>query len=359
MTLSKSMTARIATLAKLASYAPAVHANATTRLDTNENLVIPKSVSQGALASAHKTVDVRQYPEGGTERLTISLAKLVGVSPANVIVGNGSDQILDLFLGHVLGSRAKVAVTDPTFSFFEARCALHGIRTVKVPFSEDMTVDIDKIESASKGCDMIYLDSPNNPTGFQFPERRLRALVKSFEGIVIVDEAYAEFGRYSLASMAKSQDNLVVVRTLSKSFGLAGLRVGYAIAPRSIASVFSSTIQYPYPISSVSVDASIAALEQSRLDPAKQAIIETKKERARLIKGLREHGTIRAFDSEANFVLFDAKGTYRRIHTALLEQGISVRAIGKVGPYKGCIRVSVGSREMNSKFLLAMRDLLD
>ncbi len=360
MTARKGLEARIRELSRLAPYEAAAHTdNPATRLDTNENLIIPKSVAQGALAAARRESDVRQYPETGTRRLRESLAKLVGTGPNNVIVGNGSDQILDFVLAHLLGRGSTVLVTDPTFSFFEARCALHGIKMKRIPFSDKMTVDVDELESASTDADMIYLDSPNNPTGFQFPERRLRRLIRSFERLVIVDEAYAEFGRYSLATMPKSQQNLIVTRTLSKSFGLAGLRVGYAVAPRAVADVFNRVIQYPYPISTVSVEAALAMLQQPRLDSARAAIRTTKEERTRIIDGLAMHGTIKTFDSAANFVLFDAGSAYRRIYTALLEQGISVRMIGRVGARKGCIRVTVGSREMNSRFLLAIRDLLD
>lgn len=360
MTARRDLAARIRDLSKIAPYGAAPLADgATTKLDTNENLIIPKSVSQSALSSARRTADVRQYPEAGARSLREALAGLAGVSASNVIVGHGSDQILDFVLGHLLDPGSKVAVTDPTFSFFEARCALHGIKMIRVPFSDQMTVDIDKLESVSSEADMIYLDSPNNPTGFQFPERQLRALIRSFGRLVVIDEAYAEFAKYSLASMPKTQPNLMVVRTLSKSFGLAGLRVGYAVAPRAIADIFNDVIQYPYPISTVSVETALAALSGSHLDSARLAIKATKAERTRIIDGLAAHKTIKAFDSEANFVLFDAGSAYRRVYTALLEQGISVRMIGKVGSHKGCMRVTVGTHEMNSKFLLAIRDLLD
>lgn len=359
MTLKK-IALRIDELSKLVAYnAPLRKDDATTRLDTNENLIIPKSVSQGALSATRHAVDVRQYPEQGTHRLREGLAKLVGVSIHNVIVGNGSDQILDFLLGHVLGRGSSVLVTDPTFSFFESRCSLHGIKMIKVPFSDDMTVDVDKLKSASSKADMIYLDSPNNPTGFQFPERPLRDLIKSFDGLVVIDEAYAEFGRYSLTSMVKSQDHLIVVRTLSKSFGLAGLRVGYGVAPRTIANIFNNIIQYPYPISTTSVGVSLAALEPSCLDAVHDAIEITKSERKRIIDELSVYKTITTFDSDANFVLFDAGSAYMRIHTALSEQGISVRAIGAIGTHKGCIRITVGTRAMNSRFLLAISDIMN
>jgi len=201
---------------------------------------------------------VREYPDGGAERLAAAIAGHVGVPARCVVVGSGSDQILDLAVAHLLARRSRVLVTDPTFSFFEARLALHGMRAVRVPFGPDMAVDMGALEGAARGADAIYLDSPNNPTGFQFPERRLRRLIRSFGGLVIIDEAYAAFAGYSLAAMARAQENLAVVGTLSKSFGLAGLRVGYAVMPPAMARAFASVIQYPYPVSSVSIEAARA-----------------------------------------------------------------------------------------------------
>ncbi len=276
----------------------------------------------------------------------------------NIIVGNGSDQILDLAVSHLLARRSRILVTEPTFSFFEARCALHGMRLDRVPFGHDMTVDMGAVEEAARKADAIYLDSPNNPTGFQFPERRLRRLIKSFDGLVIVDEAYAEFARYSLATMARSQENLIVVRTMSKSFGLAGLRVGYAIAPREMAEPFGSTLQYPYPISSVSIEAAIASLDDGSLAAMRNAVKTTISERDRVTRALSSHDAIDAFGSQANFVLFDAGKAHRQVHTALAEQGISVRMIGKVGGRTGCMRATIGTHEANSRLLLAIRDLM-
>ena len=356
---TKNIITRIKELEKLKPYIASPYIDsATTILDANENLVIPKNISQGALSIAKRTTDSRIYPKHGTLLLRDALAKLVGVSSKNMIVGNGSDQILDLLLAHIMKRGSTVLVTDPTFSFFEARCELHGIKILKVPFSENMTIDMGKLESLSSKADMIYLDSPNNPTGFQFPERSLRKLIKSFDGLVVVDEAYAEFGKYTLVSMPKSQENLIVVRTLSKSFGLAGLRVGYAVATRVIANIFNNIIQYPYPISTVSTDAAIAAMEQSRINTVQDSIKIIKTERKRIIDSLGAYATITAFSSEANFVLFDAGSAYTGIYTALSEQGILVRKMGTVGTRKGCIRVTIGTHEMNSRFLTAIRDLM-
>lgn len=346
---------KVEELSSLGGYQkPELHKEAL-KLDSNENFVIPKQFQQDLIKNSRKVSDIREYPLGGVERLIQSIAKFRKV-PANMIgVGNGSDQILDIILAN-FAIKKKVLTSDPTFGFFEERCKLYSIPTIKVPFSKDMTLDISEFEKNAKKADILYLDSPNNPTGFQFPKTKLQKLVKSFDGLIIIDEAYGAFGKYSLATLAKTQKNLIVVDTFSKSFGMAGLRLGYFIANKEFADTFTRILQYPYPLNTIAIEAGILALDKAK--HIKEAIDIIKKERERIIENLRKYDAFEVFDSDANFVLFDAGGADKRVYTALIEQGISIRKLGKIGSHQGCLRVTVGTKEMNSKFLLAIRDLL-
>lgn len=326
------------------------------KLDSNENFVINKQFQRDLIDGAKKISDIREYPLGRIEKLVEALSKNLKVSPSMIGVGNGSDQILDLLLVNFCSRKTRILTSDPTFGFFEERCKLYSIPTIKIPFSEDMTLDLENFLSKSKNADLLYLDSPNNPTGFQFPKRDLEKLIKNFDGPVIIDEAYVEFGDYSVSNMVKSQSNLIVVRTFSKEFGLAGLRLGYFVANKAITDVFTRIIQYPYPLNTIAIEAGILALQKSKIMSDAATLI--KQERKRIIENLRKTNTFEIFDSKANFVLFDAKGADQRIYTALVEQGISIRKLGKIGKHQGCLRVTVGTKEMNSKFLLAIRDLL-
>ena len=271
-------------------------------------------------------------------------------------VGNGSDQILDLILANFASKDTKVLTSNPTFGFFEERCKLYSIPLLAIPFSDEMKLDINDFLKQSSKADILYLDSPNNPTGFQFGKKDLEKLVKSFNGLVIIDEAYGEFGDYSITNMVKTLDNLVVVRTLSKSFGLAGLRLGYLVANKKFTESFMNVLQYPYPLSTMTIESGILAVERSNI--MKEKLVEIKSERKRILETLRKYDAFEVFDSKANFVLFDASGAYKRIYSALIEQGISIRKLGKIGNHDGCLRVTIGTKEMNSKFLLAIRDLL-
>lgn len=346
---------RLKRLAGLSGYEkPPTHSG--LRMDSNENLVISEIFQQEVLESAWQRTDARHYPIEAVERATRAISAYLRMPAQMISIGNGSDQILDMLLGHLAGQDDTILVTEPTFSFFVDRCNLHGINVIRVPYDNDMTVSIDNILDASDHADIIYLDSPNNPTGHQFNRADLRRITKSFDGMIILDEAYAEFGRYSAYRMPKKHPNVVVVRTLSKSFGMAGLRIGYMISDRAISDTFNRVIQYPYPVSTLSAEAVVTAL--GRVDEVSATWEVIKSERHRIIETLRGYGAFKVFDSNANFVLFDAGRAYRRIHKALAEQGISVRLLGRIGGLSGCIRVSVGTKYMNSRFLLAVRDLL-
>ena len=347
---------KVKELAKLEGYQKPEKLSEVLKLDSNENFVIQKQFQKELIDASQKISDVREYPLGRLEKLISALSKYLKISPTMIGVGNGSDQILDLLLSTFCDKKTRILTSEPTFGFFEERCKLYSIPTIKIPFSKDMKLDLEPFLKKSKNADMIYLDSPNNPTGFQFSKRDLEKLVKNFHGPIIIDEAYVEFGDYSILNLVKKQNNLIVVRTFSKEYGLAGLRLGYFVANKEIIDVFSRVIQYPYPLNTIAIESGILALQKSKIMSDSAALI--KNERKRIIENLRKTGAFEVFDSKANFILFDAKGADRRIYTALVEQGISIRKLGKIGKHKGCLRVTIGTKEMNSKFLLAIRDFL-
>lgn len=327
------------------------------KLDSNENYTVSQEFIQKLMDEAGKKIDVREYPLGGIERLTQSISKYVKMPKEMIGVGNGSDQIIDLILNNFASKETKILTSDPTFGFFEERCKLYSIPTKKISFEDNMTLDLEKFLLNSKKADILYLDMPNNPTGFQFLRKDLEKLIREFNGLVVIDEAYVEFSDYSIVEMTKKIDNLIVLRTLSKSFGLAGLRVGYFVANEKIIDVFTKVIQYPYPLNTMAIDVGILALRQFKHFETVADLV--KKERTRIISNLQRMKIFKVFVSQANFVLFAAGGSGPRIHKALNEQGISIKNIGTIGSHEGCLRVTVGSPDMNSRFLTAIRDLLN
>jgi len=342
---------------KLAGYKkPQKHSN-VIKLDSNENYAVSDDFLKKMINDAKENMDVREYPLGGTERLVQDISKYVGMPKEMIGVGNGSDQIIDLFLSNFTSKDTKILTSDPTFGFFEERCKLYSIPTIKIPFDKSMSLNLEKFLSNSKKASILYLDTPNNPTGFQFEKRDLERLIREFKGLVIIDEAYVEFSDYSIVEMTKKINNLIVLRTLSKSFGLAGLRVGYFVANAHIVDTFTRVIQYPYPLNTLAIEVGIMALRQSKYFADVANLV--KKERSRIITNLQQMKIFEVFDSKANFVLFAAGGSSQRIYKALIEQGISIKNLGMVSSHEGCLRVTVGSQDMNSKFLTAIRDLLN
>lgn len=342
---------------KLAGYKKPEKYSNVIKLDSNENYVVSQEFLQKLINEVKENIDVREYPLGGTERLVQSISKYIGIPREMIGVGNGSDQIIDLILSTFASKNTKILTSDPTFGFFEERCKLYSINTIKIPFDKNMTLNLEKFLINSKKADILYLDMPNNPTGFQFQKKDLEKLIREFKGLVIVDEAYVEFSDYSVVDLTRKINNLIVLRTLSKSFGLAGLRVGYFIANPKIIDTFTRVIQYPYPLNTLAIEVGILALRQSKYFTDIAVLV--KKERLRIITNLKQMKIFEVFDSKANFVLFAAGGSSQRIHKALLEQGISIKNLGKIGQHEGCLRVTIGSQDMNSKFLTAIRDLLN
>ena len=244
---------KIEELSKLQGYQKPEYHHGVLKLDSNENFVINKQLQQDILNAAQKNSDVREYPLGKSEKLIESIANYVNLPKQMVGIGNGSDQILDIILSNFALKKTKILTSNPTFGFFEERCKLYNIPTIKILFTKNMTLDIEDFLSKSKQADILYLDSPNNPTGFQFKKDEITKLIQKFDGIVVIDEAYGEFSDYSVASLTKKFENLIVVKTFSKTFGLAGLRLGYILSNKKFIDVFSRVLQYPYPLNTLAI----------------------------------------------------------------------------------------------------------
>src|SRR5574338_225663 len=208
----KQFMIKVDDLTKLQGYKKPEYHEGVLKLDSNENFVVSRQLQQDLIDMAQKSSDVREYPLGKSEKLIESLANYVNLPKQMLGIGNGSDQILDIILSNFASKRTKILTSNPTFGFFEERCKLYEIPTIKIPFSKDMTLDLDDFMSKSKQANVLYLDSPNNPTGFQFKKEEISELIKKFDGLVIVDEAYGESSDYSVAGLTKKFENLIVVK---------------------------------------------------------------------------------------------------------------------------------------------------
>jgi histidinol-phosphate aminotransferase len=202
---------------------------------------------------------------------------------------------------------------------------------------------------------MLFLCSPNNPTANQFEMGDIDFLIEKFPGIVIVDEAYVEFADYSVASWTTKHDNLVVLRTFSKAFGLAGLRLGYCIANTEVTTTLSRNATLPYPVNTATLKVGAKILEN--IEIVKKAITQVKREREKLIESLNSINCVRAFESKTNFVLFKTEKQSTEVYHGLLKRGVVVKNFGTILNLQNCFRATVGLPRMNMKLIRALKEI--
>jgi histidinol-phosphate aminotransferase len=343
-----SFDASVKKIAKMGHYTKPEKIEGAIKLDSNENFALDKEFVASVASEAAWQVDLREYPLEQLEELYSRLAGYASVDVKCVAAGSGSDQIIELLLSTLGGRRATVFA--PTFSYFINRCELHGMKVDQVPLARDFTLDKKAFLKSARKSDLVYICSPNNPTGNQIDRETVIEIVDSLKGkLVLVDEAYVDFADYSLSKDATRRSNVIVLRTLSKAFGLAGARVGYMVANEKFVRTFKSVIQSPYPISTLSL--AIASGVLARADHVKQTIRSVREERDRVFGRLEKIENIRVFRSDANFLFIEAGRRYQPVAKMLKSSGIVVKMLGNVAGHRGCMRVTIGTREMNDKFL--------
>jgi histidinol-phosphate aminotransferase len=312
------------------------------KLDANES---PYGF-EPALKAA-KTVRTNRYPDPDAAGLKRLLAGAFGVKEGNILQGNGSDELIYYLIATFGG---PVLYPTPTFSMYGIIARALGERSVEVPLTAEFDLDEDEMLRAvrKEKPKLIFLSSPNNPTGNCFSSGRILKVIEKTAGIVVVDEAYQPFAsEKGFLPLLKDYDNLVIMRTLSK-IGLAALRLGFMVADTRIVAEVNK-VRLPFNVNSLSQAIAVAALkDKKRLRTAVRTIVS---ERDRLFEGMANVEGVRPFPSEANFILFGVKNP-DKIHGALLQKGILVRNINDV--VRGCLRVTVGAPEENDAFLKAL-----
>jgi histidinol-phosphate aminotransferase len=302
--------------------------------DNTNRWGMPPSAAR-ALCEAPPTSFVR-YPEPYADSLKEALATYCGVEPANIVTGCGSDDVLDAAIRAFVTPGGSVATCDPSFVVIPALARLSGAPCVRVPFTAGFDADADALRDS--GASVIYLCTPNNPTGTETSPDTVGRLADAAAGLVIVDEAYAEFTDRSCIELARTRPNVLVARTMSKAFGLAGLRVGYGIgAPEVVRTIAKA--RGPYKVSAAGSLAAQAALRDD---------VAWMREHARLARAARVHLAreleargITTLPSAANFVFAPVTGA-RRIAQRMHELGVAVRAFSALPRFGDALRITVG-----------------
>lgn len=350
---------KISQLNRLSGYSFSPNSNAgnlRAKLDANENWHIPADQMRRIVRDALAKVDVRGYPLSVVQELAAAAAQYLRLPTESIIPTEGADQGIGLLCQTFLREGDKAVIVGPTYSFYRLRSALAGAQCVEVSLNEDFSLPGERIlKEAGQNC-AIFICSPNNPTGNQVPIDDILRLCDEFTGLIVLDEAYVDFATYSVVEEITRRRNLVIIRTFSKAFGLADLRLGLIISNPSWAPTFLDRVQYPYPISGLAATIALSLLRENRI--VKDGIESLKRERAWLIQQLGQVDGVQAFPSQTNFVLVTLPMDYANAHEGLLGRGIATKKIGRILNLTNCIRVTVGTREMNRVFLDALVEVL-
>ena len=326
------------------------------KLNFNENLYMPRAKLVALLKEVADECDLRLYPQEEEEKLREAITEYLTLQQGCVAVGNSSDEVMDRITRLFLERGDKAVTFVPTFSVFRYCVKYQGANYVAVPLQRGFKLDVEAMREAfTPETKLLYLCSPNNPTGNQFGMDEVEFLIEEFPGIVMVDEAYGEYADYSVVPLISKYENLVVLRTFSKAFGLAGLRLGYAVANPLLAKAINK-IPAPYAINIVTLTMGRKLLEN--VGVMREAVAALKAERGKLINALNEIRGVEAFDSQANFALFNASKPFEDVYVNMLKRGLVIKKLGKLLEYENCLRTTVGLPDMNAKLVNALRDYL-
>jgi histidinol-phosphate aminotransferase len=316
-------------------------------LDANEN----------SLGSVTDEVHNR-YPDPLQSDLKNEIAALENIAANQIFLGNGSDECINVLIQcFCVSGKDKVVILPPTFSMYEHAAHVMNIGITEVFLKEEtFQLNVDEILTQSKdnGVKIIFICSPNNPTGNLMNEQAIETVLNSFNGLVVIDEAYQDFaGNKSWVTRLNEFENLVVINTFSKAWGMADARLGMLFANKEIIQ-YLNIIKMPYNVTQHTINLALEAL--NKLDVKNQFINELLSGRKWLENQMKEIKFIyKIYPSDANFILFkveDANGLYKY----LLSKKVIVRNRDKAPLLKGCLRVSVGTAAENSKFIEALKE---
>lgn len=303
--------------------------------------------------------DLNRYPMPYQEELRDKIAEFRGVKRENVFVGVGSDEAIDL-LYRIFCSpgQDRVLITPPTYGMYKVSAAINDVTVDQVLLTPDFQLDVEAtLNVVTDQTKLLFVCSPNNPTANSLNRKDILALSDRFEGILVIDEAYIDFSEQdSFAQEVQKRNNIVVLQTLSKSFGLAGIRLGIAIATPEVID-FMMKVKAPYNVNKLTSKTAIKAFSYENAMKARiEQIIE---EREKVISNLESVEAVEhIYPSDANFVLFripDAEKVYQQ----LADKGVIVRYRGNEPHCENCLRLTIGTKTENERFFDALKEVLN
>ncbi len=327
--------------------------DAKARLNTNEcPYPLPEAFVED-LARSIRELPLNRYPDREATELRQRLAERVGHDPDGTWAANGSNEIIEQLLLAYGGPGRRVALFDPTYALHNRLAWTAHARTVHIGLDEPWTIHAHDV-AAALGADphVAFVCSPNNPTGNAQPVEAVLQLAPNGDVLVVVDEAYVEFGGKSALRLVRDHPNVVVVRTFSKAFALAGARIGYCLAAPEVIEDLRR-VRLPYHVSALTQAAGLAALRHA--GEVEAILSAVRAERDRVLAALPALG-VTAYPSDANFVLFRPPAPPEEVWAALFERGVLVRDVSD--SVNGCLRVTAGTPEEIDLFLSALEEVL-
>jgi len=300
---------------------------------------------------------VNRYPDPHQNALKTLLSKIKKVPTDNMMLGNGSDEILDLIFRMFCEPYVdNVIILPPTYGMYEVLADLNAVETIKVPLSGNFQPETDAILNVSNSkSKILFLCAPNNPTGNSFSNADVENLIKKFGGIVVIDEAYIDFSvKRSWLDRLSEFPNLIITQTLSKAYGMAGIRLGICYASAEIITVLN-TIKPPYNVNVLTQNKAIESLRN--VDLVKNQIDEILKERTYLIDELNKINFIsKIYPSDANFILIKVDDANKRYHQ-LISKGLVIRNRTNQHGCENCLRITVGTSAENKQLLKILKQV--
>jgi histidinol-phosphate aminotransferase len=327
-------------------------------MDTNVSPYAPVRVLE-ELARRLPRLKVNQYPDTSYRELRELLADYAGWDQELIVPTNGADEGIDIISSAFLRAGLEAISPVPTYSYFRVSTELQGARFVTVERGEDFGFSAEQLlERYNKNTAVIWICDPNNPTGNRVEEGTVRRLCEETEALVVVDEAYFEFSGRTSLGLLRDYPNLCVVRTLSKAFGLAGLRIGYVLCTEEVARELNKA-RPPNSLGTVNVAGALIALRNRSY--VSKVVEEIVGERERLFGELSRIDGLKVFPSSANFLLvrFRSAEEAAAVRERLLRSGIVVRTFPGNPRLGDCIRVTVCSRRENERFLRSLKSALE
>ncbi len=328
------------------------------RLNTNESPEPPPPAFRDAVAAEVSRVEWNRYPDRSASALREAISELHGVDAAQVFVANGSNEVLQTVLLAYAGPGRTVATFEPTYQMHAQIARVTGATVVEGERAPDFTLDPAEVERVitEYAPHVVFLTSPNNPTGLVEPVERVQQLLAIAPGLVVVDEAYAQFADWSALDLVAEERPLVVTRTFSKTWSMAGARLGYLVGPTWLVAELDKVV-LPYHLDAVKQIAGRLALRFS--DDMNHRVEQIVAERERIEAALAEL-PLDVFPSGANFVLFRVRpGALdgRAVWQGLVERSVLIRDCSSWPRLDNCLRVTVGTPDENTEFLQALADV--